>query len=54
MLWMYLTGMAILVGGALNSVLSEISEEDSKNAKGRLRAMICFFPSAGNANIRKA
>ncbi|MEO8648486.1 MAG: YihY/virulence factor BrkB family protein [Acidobacteriota bacterium] len=29
MLWMYLTGMAILLGGAINSVLTKMSEPDS-------------------------
>jgi membrane protein len=26
MLWMYLTGLAILLGGAINSVMTEMSE----------------------------
>ena len=39
MLWMYLTAMAILIGGAINSVLTEMSEEaatvenEEKNAE---------------------
>ena len=27
MLWMYITGLAILLGGAINSVLTEMSEK---------------------------
>jgi membrane protein len=30
MLWMYLSGVAILIGGSINSVLTEISEEDKE------------------------
>jgi membrane protein len=28
MLWMYITGLALLLGGAINSVLTEMSEEN--------------------------
>ena len=35
MLWMYLTGMALLIGGAINSVLTEMSEGDK--AKGEAK-----------------
>jgi membrane protein len=31
MLWMYLTAMAILIGGAINSVLAELSEKKSSS-----------------------
>jgi uncharacterized BrkB/YihY/UPF0761 family membrane protein len=27
MLWMYITGLALLVGGAINSVLTDMSEK---------------------------
>ena len=30
MLWMYLTAVAVLIGGAINSVLTEMSEEDKE------------------------
>ncbi|HEX6124429.1 MAG TPA: YihY/virulence factor BrkB family protein [Pyrinomonadaceae bacterium] len=30
MLWMYITGLALLLGGAINSVLTEMSERDKK------------------------
>ncbi len=30
MLWMYITGLALLLGGAINSVLTEMSEADEK------------------------
>jgi membrane protein len=31
MLWMYLTGTALLIGGAINSVLTEMTQEKEKN-----------------------
>jgi uncharacterized BrkB/YihY/UPF0761 family membrane protein len=30
MLWMYLTAVAVLIGGAINSVLTEMSEADKE------------------------
>ena len=30
MLWMYLTALAVLIGGAINSVLTEMSEQDKE------------------------
>lgn len=33
MLWMYLTAMAILIGGAINSVLTEMSEAKDKDSE---------------------
>ncbi len=33
MLWMYITGVALLLGGAINSVLTEMSESEEKSKK---------------------
>lgn len=33
MLWMYLTGVAILIGGSINSVLKEMHEEESSEGE---------------------
>ena len=33
MLWMYITGLALLLGGAINSVLTEMSEENVIDAE---------------------
>jgi membrane protein len=39
MLWMYITGLALLLGGAINSVLTEMSEADEKkNADEEVKA----------------
>ncbi len=39
MLWMYLTGMALLVGGAINSVLTEMAESAGGEGSTKRRAI---------------
>ena len=37
MLWMYLTAMAILIGGAINSVLTEMAEADENENQEKIK-----------------